>query len=179
MALRRGFPARSLPRSKRKMAWTFGPDSISQSLITTGNNLWTTGVQLVGESNATIVRIRGEMLVRLKAVAGIDDGYQFAIGLGLVTLQAFNAGTASIPGPVSEADWEGWMFHRFGSLHVNSATLGATENIGLLEQRIEIDTKAMRIFRENMVLMGALEGVEVGTSVLEFNADTRVLLKLS
>jgi len=179
MALRRGFPVRNQIRSKRRqVAWGVGPNAQGQISSVTNSVVWTNGVVLLLDVESTIVRIRGDMLLRITAAAAAGDGFSGAVGMGIVNSQAFAAGIVSMPTPVTEADWPGWMYHRFFNIKAPTGTLADGANADAIVQRLEIDSKAMRKIGTEEVFFGAIQFVEVGTSTIVWDADTRILLKL-
>ena len=179
MAHSRGFPAHNRSRSKRMTAWAIGPQDSGSTLAATGARIWTTGVQLVNEPKATIVRVRGIFHVVCDTVAAGNDGYIGAIGLGLVSTPAFAAGIASVPTPLTEMAWDGWLYHSFFDVRGITATIADGVNGPTCTQTIEIDSKAMRIMGEQQTLIGVIDVVETGTSTMSYTADTRVLVKTS
>jgi len=172
----RGFQPRSRSR-KRSTSWGIGPESSPVSLSGTANALWTTGSVLGNEAKVTIVRIRGMASLFMQTATATGDGFNGAVGIGIVSAEAFAAGAASVPGPFTDSDWDGWMYHTFFNL--NSSAGGLSAEGGQASQRLEIDSKAMRIFEDSETLFGAIEQVEEGTATAEFWANTRILLKLS
>ena len=144
---------------------------VSTSLSTSGLAGWTTGFQLL-EDGFTLVRTRGEILLRLSTTAGgTTDGFGGAVGIGIANENAFAAGTGSIMDPFDDAEWDGWIWHSF--FHVNGpATLGSAF------ARIEIDSKAMRKIAALDVVYGAVSPEETGVEVLQVIADTRMLFKI-
>ncbi len=183
MAFSRGFRGRSRSPSKRLTAWADGPNNTLEGQAAVGNNGWTTGVVLAAESAATIVRIRGLLSLYLDLSTAAGDGFSGAVGLGIVTQQAFDAGSASLPDPFDDSFWAGWMWHSFWHLHgiaAQSQGQDVAVNAATDVLRIPIDTKAMRKFDLNQVLVGVIKlNVETGIAGLRFIADTRVLVKLS
>ncbi len=174
---RRGFT-----QTRRQVAWGIGPGasvvvaapSASQANILGG------GVVLVNEEKATIVRIRGSVQAFLTTASAAGDGFHCAMGIALVTSQAFAAGVASLPHPIDESDWDGWMYHRFFDLHSAFATLvGGFVVNDQSSIQFEVDTKAMRKWTENMTVVGVLQSVEQGTASMNMFFDSRLLVKLS
>ena len=160
---------------KRMTSWGKGPDSLGQNAVTSQKFVWSNGVVLVAEAKATIVRIRGNALVTLSVVDIAAEGFVGALGLGVFTAEAFAAGAASMPGPLVDSDWDGWMWHSFFQV-LSVANTGE----GSVMQRFEIDTKAMRKLEDSQILAGVAEVTERGDgTTLALSADTRVLLKLS
>ena len=173
MARHTGFPRRS--SAKRLTDWGFGVDVLTQSMSTSTKLIGTTSLT-VGEQQ-TIVRIRGHLHLTLLTGAASGDGFIGAAGIALVNSDAFAQGINSIPGPLTDAHWNAWMWHSFWDVRVLTGTFSDGVNAGSVQQRLEIDTKAMRKWdpAETLVLM--LEGVESGTAAMEFNGDSRILLK--
>ena len=124
----------------------------------------------------TIVRIRGYMSAYLTAYTSAGDGFHGAAGIGIVSKTAFDAGLASVPTPITEAAWDGWMWHRYfdihGQLAAGSTAVGVTNNLN-----IEVDTKAMRKISDEMIVYAIYEVVEQGTAVIDVFFESRLLLK--
>ncbi len=180
MAFSRRLPQARSP--KRLTAWDSGPQRSLGSLSATGKAGFTTGVVLAQDSKATIVRIRGSILFQLTLATAAGDGMSGAVGLGIVSSDAFAVGTTAIPGPFSDPEWPGWMWHSFWHLNgVAAQSLGAdVSRNSNADLRLEIDTKAMRKWSVGETLMGMFEiAVETGTAAVAVTADTRVLVKLS
>ena len=95
-----------------------------------------------------------------------------AVGIGVVSLEAFTAGVASMPGPFSDADWGGWMVWRSFAYKFD-----VTTDVGrlLLSWEFEVDSKAMRKMgsNETMVVL-----VESQTGAFQAFDGTRTLVKL-
>jgi len=179
----RTYRGRSPIRSKRTVTWDAGPSSTIVSVTGASKNLFTTGIALNAEAETTIVRTRGEIFMQLDLVTAAGDGFNGAVGLGIVTSDAFGAGTAAVPGPFGDPSWDGWFFHQYWTLRgIAAQSQGADVPInapgGTL--RIPIDSKAMRKFKSNETIFGMIEvAVETGTAGLIFRGDTRQLHKLS
>ena len=164
--------------SRRRVGWNAGPTQVPLNLSAAGASLWATGAQALLDG-LTIVRIRGQFTLAITTTTTVLDGFH-RIGLGIcnVTENAFNAGVASVPQPLTDIGWDGWMWHQIVSRMTGFSTTEAGR--GPMEAvRMEIDTKAMRKTRDTDVLVGVLEmGTEVGTSTVQFQASTRILDKL-
>ena len=183
MARSRVFPRQSQARGpRRKTSWGPGPNAVRTAVSAIGKTIWTNGVILSVEDVGTIVRTRGEIAILLSLATAAGDGMNGAVGLGIVSSQAFGIGPTAVPGPFADAEWEGWLWHSYWSVRgVASQSLGqdVARNAGA-DLRIPIDSKAMRILSNNETLMGCFEvAVETGTANINFIADTRLLLKLS
>ena len=176
---RSAFPrARS---QRRSVAWGLGPGgNVNTPLAASGSAILGSGVTLVAEEKATIVRIRGNAQVFLSGATSAIDGFHCALGLGICTNDAFAIGVTAVPDPIESADWDGWMYHRFFDIH--SSLGGLTEGEAMYGSTVfqwEVDTKAMRKFQENMTLFAIVEVTETGVANFNMFFDSRVLIKLT
>ena len=160
----------SRPRArgpKRLTQGGLGPgDSASTAFTATSAALLGSGVTF-GQAG-TVVRIRGNLSVMLESFTASPDGYHGAVGIGVVSSAAFAAGIASVPTPITEAAWDGWMWHKFFDIHGGSSApvLFGDRN------SIEVDSKAMRKVSDEMTLFAAAEVVERGTAILDIWFDS-------
>ena len=179
MAHGRQFRRGAIVSSRRKTSWSAGPQQIPTNLSAAGATLWALGSQAL-EDGLTAVRIRGEGSLLQVTTTTVLDGFA-NVGLGIcnVSENAFNAGVASVPTPLTDIGWDGWMWHMLLSEFVGMSTT-ETGQAGSEYVRFPIETKAMRKTRASDVLVGVVElGTEVGAAVLRFQATSRVLDKLS
>ncbi len=169
-------------RARRLTAWGVGPDGVSQQLTSSGSLLFTNGASPASEP-VTIVRTRGSLLFYLSASVTGGDGYHGAVGIGIVEANAFNAGIASMPTPITEEDWDGWMWHQYFHLLAPTPIAGGASQDGdamltvgaILRQ--EIDSKAMRKIHAEEVLFAAVEATEIGSATIVCALRTRILVK--
>jgi len=102
-----------------------------------------------------------------------------AVGMGIVTGEAFAAGVASVPSPIGDLDWDGWMYHQFFDVRSVTNTLADGVNAVGASVMLPIDVKSQRILRSDDRLMAVVEGeVEVGAATVRLDADTRILFLL-
>ena len=187
MALSRGrsrLPVRSL---RRKTSWQVGPTTTAggslQGVTGSGSSIAALGSETL-QDGVTLVRTRGELLFFLEAATGALDGYFGAFGIGLIGKPAFAAGAASVPTPINELDWDGWLYHRFLSLRAPSAiTVSASSITSAVNSvscalRIDLDSKAMRKSFTDMVFFAALDLTESGTAILQWSLNSRMLFKI-
>ena len=176
MARQRGYTQVGRVRSRRMTDWGVGPGGTGvTTLSASGSSILGAGVTTVA-GIVTLVRTRGLFDVFLTAGVSAGDGMTGAVGIGIVSEPAFDAGIASIPTPITEAVWEGWLWHSFFSVHVGAA--GGLDNPGA-SQRIEIDSKAMRKFSVEDTFVAVVELVETGAATAQIRLDTRMLFKQS
>ena len=164
---------------RRLTAWGLGPQMTDQSITATGKVIWSTGIGIV-EQVATLVRTRGAFMARVLSVAAATDSMVGAIGLGIVSTDAFAVGATAVPGPFTDPEWDGWLWHQYYTLAGVTATAADGSNAVGFVRRFEIDSKAMRKINGNEILMGVFEvGVETGTMSIRVSGDTRILLKIA
>ena len=170
-------PRQALPSSlKRKTTWSLGP--VGQIAKTgTGPLLIPTGAQSLLAAQ-TLIRTRGEVLLFLSSVDASLTGMSGAVGICIVSENAFNAGIGSIPDPTADIAWDGWLWYSIFNVFASGATI-ATDT-GPVHQRLLIDSKAMRKIKQTDVVC-AVVGVdsEVGTAVMQVKLNTRLLSKLA
>ena len=164
-------------RSKRTTAWGVGPQDRDGTLGTSGVALWSSGVT-TSSGKVTLVRLRGLAMVQLLTADAVGAGMHGAVGIGIATSAAFVAGAGSLPTPLTEIDWDGWLWHNVFDVRAITATRADGVNSNGARQIMEIDSKAMRKFDEDMTLFGAWETVESTNSSIEMQATTRGLFKL-
>ena len=180
MAHVRRFRQGNLGANRRKTGWFEGPSQKPEFQITAaGSVLWALGSLALGDGLTTI-RIRGMLTVNLVVTTSVGDGFDScAAGICYVTGEAFAAGIASVPTPLSDMDWDGWMWHQILG-RFRGAETTEVARFPMEAGRFPIDSKAMRKSRAGDVLIGVFEaGAETGASTLGFSADTRILDKLA
>ena len=188
MALPRKFVSGRIRSQRRKTSWTFGPatgtDGSIQQISTPGKLGATTAIVSL-EDGQTLVRTRGEVLLTLISAAAVGNGFHGAFGLCVVSSQASSIGETAVPGPITEEDWDGWFYHRYFSLFstsiIDQSAADADDfmNVVTATLRLELDSKAMRKWEANMNVVAILEVLEVGTAVMNWNLNSRILVKLA
>ena len=122
----------------------------------------------------TVTRIRGLLSVATDQNAANETPFG-AIGFGIVTAEAVAAGVGSIPGPYSNANWDGWLLHQYFS---TIAKVGDATGFTIVSQQYELDSKAMRKLKPEDRLVVMVENGNA-TDGLIFTLDFRVLFKES
>jgi len=170
---------RSFGSRRRKTAWSVGPQQGAAATITAaGVDLWSLGSQIIS-LGLTQVRLRGIFTAWIESATAVGDGFtNVAIGICVVSENAFNAGVGSVPDPVVDVGWDGWLYHaNLGPV----ISLSTTEEggAGLTMVRHVIDSKAMRKAQATDVTIGVASfETEVGAAILRFTSRTRILDKL-
>ena len=156
-----------------------------------GNGLGGTGALAIASSTAgflgavltsvvpgvTLVRTRGELNIVMQSKANAGDGFQGAFGIGKATNAAIAVGISAVPTPITEQEWDGWLFWAAISVHVGDATAGDV-NWENATQRITVDSKVMRKIEQEESFYACIEVVELGTSEIDVFFDSRMLVKL-
>ena len=171
---RSGFQPRS-PRRNR--GWEDGPANVSTNISGSGSVLASVGAQILGDGN-TLARVRGLCTFRLHTAAAAEQGFGGAFGIGIANVQAFGAGMASLISPLTGADWDGWLYHRFIDVRSVTGTISDGVNAGSVLNQFEVDSKAMRKLKEDDVIYAAVGVVEEGVAVMRWEFDSRILLLL-
>jgi len=137
-------------------------------------------VQLVGSvisptsGPLTLIRTRGLLTLLLTGATSAGDGFQGAFGIGRVTSAALDVGIGSVPSPIAELAWDGWLYHTFFSCHAQDTSLRG----GIAQaMQIVIDSKAMRKFDVQEDIYAAIESVEIGTAAMSVFFDSRMLFQ--
>ena len=152
--------------ARRRTHWTAAAGAVS---LTATNNALLTSLP-TGHEGETIVRIRGHAHAFLLTAAAVGDGFSGAFGVALVTAAAAAAGIASVPTPIAEAAWDGWMLHQFFDVRSGLVDTGAPGS-----QSMILDSKAMRKANEDESLVFIVEVVEDGTATMDFLFRARIL----
>ena len=161
-------------RSKRLVAWGFGPDILNQLVTASTKLLGSTSIVLVSPP-ATLVRVRGYVHLGLETTSAVSSGFAGAVGLALVNDDAFSQGINSLPGPFSDPNYS-WIWHSFFDVRSLTATHADAVNAPGMDQRLDLDSKAMRKWNGTQTLILMLEASETGASNLRVNADSRILI---
>jgi len=161
---------------KRLTQWGLGPGGTGGTGITASQaDILGSGVTF--GASGTVVRIRGTFSGILTSYTTAGDGYAGAVGIGLASLAAFTAGIASLPTPLTEGAWDGWLWHKHFFMH-GTVAAGSAAGAFVKKVDVEIDTKAMRKVSDEMIIFAASEVLEAGTAALILHLNSRLLLKL-
>ena len=180
MARPRGFARAPVARrAKRRVAWLLGPggDDIATldpiAFTSSTNAILGSGVEpTIGP--LVITRTRGFVEVVLTSAGAVTDGYNYAMGIGIASADAFAVGVTAVPNPFDDIDW-GWLWHHMGS--IRAPFDAQADNPDVRSQLIEIDSKAMRKLALNEVCFLAIVGGESGTATMTVRGATRMLFK--
>jgi len=131
---------------------------------------FTTGIN----APETVVRIRGAFNVLSDQVAAGEQPFG-AVGICVVSDQAFAAGVASVPTPMAEADSDLWFLHQFWSCPFSLAGASGISNVS---EEYVLDSKAMRKVTPDATLIVVVENAASGVGVF-YNLNFRMLFKVA
>jgi len=180
----RSFPGRQSQR--RKTSWSNGPGQVGlQTAITASVATLVNLGQSSLADGITLVRVRGQLLLFLENSSVGAGGFTGAFGIGVGLTAGFLAGAGSLPSPITDRSWDGWMY--WNAFQVVSASIldgGAASDRDQVSghtasHRVDVDTKSMRKLNSDQTVYGALEVVEIGTATLQWGFDSRMLVKLA
>ena len=174
----RGFrQGRSYPIPRRRKGWEVGPGqlAVQTQLTASGIDLLTSGATVLFDG-LTLLRLRGTYSAYLSA-GGALGGFSGAFGVGIIDLQAFTVGSTAVPSPITEQDWDGWLFWEAFDLKMPTSTLDTSSPTGIL--KMPVDTKAMRKLKQDDVIFASVEVAEVGTAIYNHHFDSRMLIALA
>jgi len=135
--------------------WTSAPGLISS--ITTIGTILSGSLQF--SSPFTILRVRGHVAAFFDSTKQLTDLMILTYGLGIISTDAFTAGTGSVPDPSGEPEypWLWWNQIRLDGLLANTQS----ESWGPSSLRLEVDTKAMRKVKPGQTLVMIAQATNV------------------
>jgi len=153
---------------KRLVQWV-GP--AIQNVISVASGGATLHSFFAFEEKATIVRVHGQLMIKTSIAGNLN--VTGAIGMAVVSDEAFLAGVGSIPEPFTDANWSGWFVWRSFAYDIRVAD---ATGVVLFPWHLEIDSKAMRKVgpQETVVVI-----VESQAGAFDVVFSPRMLVKLS
>ncbi len=149
---------------------SFGSSDRDGFFAATGDGTGAAPFQSSLPEESTILRVRGSLQFPKTEVTGGGGTFgianQAAFGFGVAPLtDNFNS---SYPGPITDADWDGWMFLRQSTLPPVEANSGI------------VDVKAMRKLRSGDTFFVMAEGLQIAATTVPFEwaFDLRLLILL-
>jgi len=134
----RRFATRVGRAAKSLKSWTASAD---QGYVAIGGNAKVLTQSRVVLSDETVLRTRG-IVSSAPGAHSADTNVIGAYGFAYVSEQAAAAGVASIPGPYTDAAWDGWFVHGYYNWDFEFGTAVGIQTPGSVQQ--EFDSKAMR-----------------------------------
>ena len=161
---------------KRSTDWSLGIIPVGGTVVPAASKLVVgtfTSATLATLVPATVIRVRGMMNVYSDQVAATEHQVG-AMGFGFVNEVAATLGITGLPGPSTDALWDGWFVHQFITQRFHFA-----DNTGLLPYmgtQYVIDSKAMRKFESDEALVVVVENTSL-TQGFEVQLGCRILTK--
>ena len=169
---------------RRKSSWDLGPGGSALQSVTISESVVVGAGALATEDGLTLVRLRGEFLFQLTGAQSIGTGFRGAFGIGIANATAFGVGVTALQTPLTNEEWDGWLFHQYFHVFSKSAIVvgnaadeegqGFSGGSGI---RMPVDSKAMRKLITEDVIYAIIEVVE-SASAADFIFRSRLLLKL-
>jgi len=164
---------------RRRTSWELGPGSCTEANITGVGSFFLGDAISPTLDGLTLARIRGRLSFLLTSVSAAGSGFCGAFGIGIATAAAVTAGAASLPTPITEQAWDGWLFWMPIQLLGVTATIADGVNAAAVYQEMVVDTKAMRKMNIEDAVYAIVElEVEEDTAVMEARFDSRGLFFL-
>ncbi len=179
MASRHGRSRSTFARGPRRaVGWNVGPNGDSGTV--NGSSVVLLGGTLIADlDDETIVRTRGEISISLHTASAAREGFNWAMGMCVVTENAAGIGVTAVPDPIIDMGWDGWFVFEQGSMLSRSAFANTDDNVvGSVERRI-FDFKAMRKTHQSDVIICVLGFTELGTATIAIQVQSRLLGKLA
>ncbi len=128
----------------------------------------------VADDPETLIRVVGTLNVESDQVAGGEQAFG-AVGLCVVSDQAFAIGVTAIPTPYTDAESDLWVQHQFWQAPI---AVASAVSIGKVDATIDMSSKAMRKVSPDETLCLVIEN---GASIVgvEYRLDIRVLSKVA
>jgi len=172
MARRRVFQ-RAAPR--RRMTWEGSQVDMTMTSGASTVLAIVTEATLENIPNPTIVRVRGNLLLRVTAQGAAGTRGILFLGIKLTTATALAATAVEVPGTDIGSDWLWWEARGFSTLDTG---IGQSNNQQTYVH-LPIDSKAMRKVEINQVLVLVVQHTAlVSTQTLQATGGLRILLKL-
>ena len=172
MARRTRFP-RGNVGVRRQVTWV-GPADQGFVSVASGAKVLISSFDAAanGLPKPTVVRTRGEVGLRVNSTAA-DVQIVGAYGLAIVSDRAFAAGVASVPGPFTDAGWDGWFVWRSFNMQWDFNDATGAQFASLVH---EVDSKAMRKVTDDETIILVAESQQ---GAVDVSMPLRLLLKLA
>jgi len=178
MAHGRRFTSRLTSGRRRQTSWSPGPVGLTAGLTATGSSIFAGGAQAL-EDGLTLIRTRGMLTTQVSVVPNLSAGnfFSYAVGICIVSENAFGVGITAVPTPLTDIAWDGWLWYHTG---IGGIIPGAGNPTADEPVAIEIDSKAMRKIKQTDIQIAVLEVVEIGAAgTFTAEIESRVLDKIA
>ncbi len=117
-------------------------------------------------------RTRGQVIAEMATFSASTETATCAFGIGILP-RTPTPTAATIPGPLTEASWDGWFVH---GMIVLSAPVLFTLTGSQSYQRTEIDSKGMRRVNQDDIIFVAFENASFSDVTVAYHLAFRQLL---
>ena len=166
---------RSLQAPKRQIA-NDGPDGVFNPIatVTFGASVGPQKAGLSGglalqEPALTLVRTRGAFVLEMLVSGGATNEVTGAVGMIVVSSDAFAAGIASLPGPLTDIENDWFVYEPF-ALGTEATNPPADSRVSHVQR--QFDSRGMRKLKFGDVLVMVIE-------VVQSDATTGIVLRLA
>ncbi len=123
----------------------------------------------------TILRCRSYVQATMDATKQVGDLITLTFGLGIFSTDAFTLGASAMPEPAADSAYP-WLW--WGQMHLEAQVAAGEDSWGSSNQRLEVDTKAMRRFKPTQTLGWVVEShASAGAPVTSVTfGTTRILI---
>ena len=167
----------NLRRGPRRVTEWVGGENVLSAPTGLSENSTTIHMVQTAPPVGTIIRCRGYF--KGFTDQNTDTQTPFgAIGIAVVTANAFAAGVAAIPAPYSDSGSEKWLYHAYWGSHIQRAGAASGDGVTLQIADIEIDSKAMRKVTGDDVIVFMVENQSALDAML-YLFNVRMLFKLA
>ncbi len=162
----------NLPARRAKI-WSAIP-GISLALTASGTSL---GGSISFATADTVLRMMGQYIITPTSAPAALDNARVVVAIGVVSSDAFAAGSASVPDPAGEPEYP-WLYWADHPLFFSTST--TDPNSGASTLRHSFDVRSMRKLKPRESLAMIVEYADiVGAPPLQFSTgQTRVLIAL-
>ena len=161
--------------ARRRKSWEVGPGQVAETTSSVSANVILGSGSAATLEGLTLLRLRGMFTAQLRAFAAVGDGFSGAIGIGIVTAEAFAVGVTAVPLPITDVAWDGWIWWEPIQLKTHVALAAGEVGTKVVST---VDSKAMRKLRLGDTIFAIVEVTEVGTSIIAMQFDSRILVAL-
>ena len=141
---------RRAPLRRRQSNVSWGGFQVPATVIPVETKLILGSFILATQFDETVLRVRGEIMATSDQTALLERA-EGALGMIVVSEDAFAAGISAVPGPVSDIGNDGWFLWQAYTTYFDLIQ-------GMTPHFITIDSKAKRIIREGSRIAVVAEG---------------------
>jgi len=168
----------SIRAPRRRKGWEEGPGGVALTTVAATGSAFLGTVANPAQDGLTLIRTRGRFAAFIGNATSVGDGYQGAFAIGITQAAATAVGITAVPTPITEQDWDGWIFWQAFGVHsqVDKTVSLAPGAAGAID--FEVDSKAMRKLDLLDSIYAVVEITEIGTATMNMFFDSRLLLAL-